>query len=74
MSNDRVARYRLRVQRVDEYVVEVAASSIEEARFFVEVQKGELETTEQRLGVKFVIERSGIPTKYRVVGKHEYVK
>jgi len=73
-DNQRVARYRLRVHKIVELEVEVEAGSIDEARFFVESQQSELQTTLDRLGVKHVQTDAKVPTRFRVVGKHQYIK
>ncbi len=76
------ARYRLRVQKVEEFFVDVTASSIDDARRAVESQtpdrlKGHLVLTgalrADEVGVNFVWSPEK-PAKFRVIGKHLYVE
>lgn len=64
-----MATYRLRVQRITEFFVDVDAANITEARQAVESKRGVLDASEGLL--PYSAEK---PATHRVVGKHMYVE
>jgi len=73
MSN----RYTLKVQRIEEFYVEVEANSLEDAKFFVEMQSGPTILYRDPAGTHGVIATvwgPEKPMKYRVSGTGTWPK